>query len=81
MSNHESHIHHHPQHGTFAEGQAMPEAYAGEDQLGTFATGEAMPDLYADDQVGTFATGHAMPDVFPDEERAGSFADEDERTT
>lgn len=59
----------------------MPEAYAGEDQLGTFATGEAMPDRYADDQVGTFATGHAMPDVFPDEERAGSFADEDERTT
>ena len=30
-----------PHRGTFAEGQAHPESYAGEDHVGTFAEGEA----------------------------------------
>ena len=44
--------------GTFAEGEAMPEAYAGKDHVGSFAEGEAMPEAYAgEDHVGSFAEG------------------------
>jgi hypothetical protein len=54
MSHHPNSIH----HGTFAEGEAHPETYAGEDRVGSFAEGEAHPERYADDDnIGTFAEG------------------------
>jgi hypothetical protein len=34
---------HERHHGTFAEGEARPESYAGEDHVGTFAEGEEQP--------------------------------------
>jgi hypothetical protein len=37
MSNSENH----PHVGTFAEGEAMPDTYAGEDHIGSFADGRA----------------------------------------
>ena len=48
----------HPHYGTFADGIAHPESFAGEDHVGTFADGIAQPDVYAgEDHVGTFAEG------------------------
>ena len=50
----ENHLH----HGTFADGIAHPESFAGEDHVGTFADGTAHPESYAgEDHVGTFAEG------------------------
>ncbi len=58
MSSNDHPIH----HGTFAEGEAHPERYAGDDHVGTFAEGEAHPERYAgDDHVGTFAERSVTP--------------------
>jgi hypothetical protein len=57
MSSNDTPIH----HGTFAEGEAHPDTYAGEDRVGSFAEGEAHPDAHMDEgHVGSFAegTGH-----------------------
>ena len=69
MSNNAPHVHHgsfaqgqaDDEHAhehlmsSFAEGEAMPETYDGEDHVGTFADGEAMPQTYAgEDNVGSF---------------------------
>ena len=49
---------HHPHHGTFADGIAHPQSFAGEDHVGTFAEGTAHPESYSgEDHVGTFAEG------------------------
>jgi hypothetical protein len=49
-----------PHRGTFAEGEAHPEIYAGEDRLGSFAEGSAQPETYpGEDHVGTFVEGNA----------------------
>ena len=60
MSTTEQPMQNRPHRGTFAEGEAMPDKYAGEDHVGTFAEGQAMPDKYADeDYIGSFADGEA----------------------
>jgi hypothetical protein len=76
MSTIEQHAHNGHHRGTFAEGEAMPGKYAGEDQVGTFAQGQANVDTDgAELHVGTFAQGEAMPDKYPGEDHVGSFAD------
>ena len=56
MSTTEQHTYNRPHRGTFAEGEAMPDKFAGEDHVGSFAEGEATPDKYAgEDHVGSFA--------------------------
>jgi hypothetical protein len=76
MSTIEQYPHNGPHRGTFAEGKAMPDKYAGEDEVGTFAQGQADVDKNgADRHVGTFAEGEAMPDTYAGEDHVGSFAD------
>ena len=41
MSTVKQHAHSHSHRGTFAEGVAMPDRYAGEDHVGSFADGQA----------------------------------------
>jgi len=46
----------HPHQGTFADGIAHPESFAGEDHVGTFADGIAHPESFAgEDHIGTLA--------------------------
>ena len=66
--------HHH--HGTFADGIAHPESFAGEDHVGTFAEGVAHPESFAnEDHVGTFAEGIAHPESYAGEDHVGTFAE------
>ena len=48
MSTTEQHPHNGLHRGTFAEGEAMPDKYAGEDHLGSFADGQARSQAQAE---------------------------------
>jgi hypothetical protein len=66
--------------GTFADGEAHPESFAGEEHVGTFAEGEAHPGSFAgEEHVGNYAEGEAHPESFAGEAHVGTYAQGEEQ--